>query len=353
MIPRRLTQWTGCLALLGAHCLMPPPAPAGSAAPPENKAVPFGLALDGEASRERISVLERGLGLELGLVAIFIQFPADPRHDNFPADQLEAIRQAGARPVLTWEPMYIEDGAAHTLAASALTDGTYDPYLRRFARGVKALKEPVIIRFAHEMNLAHYHWGAASRAEYGPSAPERYRAMFRYVVRLFREEGAAEKARFAFNPNAESVPSPEQDPDASWNRPEAYYPGDGYVDVLGMDGYNWGTIRTHAEHGWESSFRPLAAILGPLYRTLRALAPEKPLYIFETASATAGGDKAEWIEQAAATAIDWELDGLVWFHHDKETDWRLDAGVGDAALVPLRRMGRRPGARQEKRPSRD
>ncbi|BAU56464.1 endoglucanase H precursor [Halorhodospira halochloris] len=351
MIYRRLIQWTGGLLLLGAHVLVTSLASAGSAAPTADAKVPFGVALDGKATRERLATIERELDLELDLVAIFTQFPEDPRHDNFPAEQLVAIRDTDARPVLTWEPMHVQDGEEHILPASAITDGTYDPYLRRFARGVKAFGDPVLIRFAHEMNLIRYHWGEATPETYGPETPERYREMFRYVVRIFREEGAAEHARFAFNPNAESVPSPEHDSDAAWNRPEAYYPGNDKVDVLAMDGYNWGTTQTPAEHGWQSQHQSFRTIFEPLYRTLRELAPEKPIYVLETASAVEGGDKARWIEQAAATAMEWQLAGVVWFHNDKELDWRLDAGVEDTALDPLRRMQGGSGDAREESPN--
>ncbi|MCC3751876.1 MAG: endoglucanase [Halorhodospira halophila] len=342
MIHRRLIRWAGG-TLLGAHCLLPAALPAGSA-PPAVQPVGFGVALDGAATGERLAELEQELALGLDLVVIFIQFPQDPGYDNFPAEQLEAIREAGARPVLTWEPMYIRDGEEHVIPAEALTDGGYDAYLRRFARGIREFPEPVIVRFAHEMNLERYHWGSASAEGFGPSTPARYRAMFRHVVEVFRDEGAADNARFAFNPNAESVPSPEHDPDADWNRPEAYYPGDDYVDLLGMDGYNWGTTRTREEHGWDSRFLPFETIFEPLYQTLLELAPGKPIYVFETASVTDGGDKAAWIETAAATAVAWELAGLVWFHNDKEEDWRLDAGVPSEALDPLRRMRSEPAA---------
>ena len=47
--------------------------------------------------------------------------------------------------------------------------------------------KPVIIRFAHEMNLNEYHWGTLE-AEYGQKSPEIYIKMFRYVVQFFKDE---------------------------------------------------------------------------------------------------------------------------------------------------------------------
>jgi len=91
-------------------------------------------------------------------------------------------------------------------------------------------------------------------------------------------------------------------PAAAWNTAATYYPGHDSVDVLGMDGYNWGTAHTKAIHGYDSSFRSFAAIFGPLHEELRTLAPGKPMMVFETASASNGGDKARWAAEAARAA---------------------------------------------------
>lgn len=300
------------------------------------KPVPFGVALDGEATGPRLAELQETLEIPLGLVVIFIQWPEETSHDNFPAAQLAAIQAAGALPCLTWEPMVISNGEERAVSARQITDGTYDPYLRNFARRAAAFNQPLIMRFAHEMNLSRYHWGTTAE-QYGPASPGLYRQMFRYVVNIFREEGA-DKVLFAFNPNAESVPSPQHEAGAQWNRPENYYPGDDVVDLLGMDGYNWGESRTMEEHGWESSFQSFADIFTPLYQSLRRLAPDKPIYVFETASVNLGGDKSAWVREAAATARSWGLAGLVWFDNDKEEDWRLLSGTTPEALQALRLM---------------
>ena len=297
-------------------------------------AVPFGVALDGDATGPRLAKLQESLEIPLGLVVVFIQWPEDPSHDNFPAAQLAAIQAAGALPCLTWEPMVISNGEERAVSARQISDGTYDPYLRNFARRAAAFNQPLIMRFAHEMNLSRYHWGTTAE-QYGPASPGLYRQMFRYVVNIFREEGA-DKVLFAFNPNAESVPSPEAG--AQWNRPENYYPGHDVVDLLGMDGYNWGNTRTREEHGWESSFNSFAEIFTPLYQSLRRLAPDKPIYVFETASVNLGGDKSVWVREAAATARAWGLAGLVWFDNNKEEEWRLLSGTTPEALQALRRM---------------
>jgi hypothetical protein len=125
-------------------------------------------------------------------------------------------------------------------------------------------------------------------------------------------------------------------PNAAWNRASAYYPGDAWVDVVGMDGYNWGDTQTPEKHGWRSSWRKAAELFDPLEKELRALAPMKPLYIFETATAPTGGDKASWIAELAALARTGRWRGVVWFEVDKEVAWRLGHRVPPTALAPLR-----------------
>jgi beta-mannanase len=115
-------------------------------------------------------------------------------------------------------------------------------------------------------------------------------------------------------------------PNVSWNRIENYYPGDKYVDVLGIDGYNWGITQTRAKNGWDSQWKEFAGIFLPAFKKLRYLASDKPIFVFETASLNQGGDKGLWIKNAWETARAWKLNGLVWFQVKKEYDWQINSG---------------------------
>ena len=55
------------------------------------------------------------------------------------------------------------------------------------------------------------------------------------------------------------------------------WPGAGYVDVLGLDGYNWGT-------GGVFAWRSFGAIYAIQYARLVALAPTLPVWVCETGS---------------------------------------------------------------------
>jgi hypothetical protein len=321
--------WPACLAaLLSLLCL---PAPAKTAAPPF-----WGFALDGyPVTEDRLLQLEAQTGLFPQLVVFFLQWPAPGESQPFPAESLEVIWSRGAVPCLTWEPMFIREGQEVTISAAAILGGQYDDYLRRFAEGARLWGRPFLIRFAHEMNLDRYHWGT-EREGYGPQSPQLYRRLFRYVVDRFRRAGA-DNVRWVFCPNAESVPNPSLDAAAFWNRPEAYFPGADVVDILGMDGYNWGTTRRQETDGWTSRWQSFTEIFTPLYGILKDLAPDKPLLVFETACVTEGGDRREWLRAAFRTAERWNLRGISWFQADKEAHWGID-GRADAEAVRIIRQ---------------
>lgn len=284
----------------------------------------WGTALDGYPITDKhLDQIERDTQLSPSMVVFFLQWPAQSQAGGFPIKSLDTILQRGAIPCITWEPMYYKDGVEKMVPFQKILNGGYDLYLNDFAHQAKTFNQPFIIRFAHEMNLQRYHWGT-SQKEFGPKSPDIYQQIFRYVVNRFRRIGA-NQVFWAFCPNAESVPNMTYDPTAGWNKPSAYYPGDDYVDILGMDGYNWGTTQTLEKHGWKSSWKTFEEIFFPVYRELNAIAPQKPLFVFETACADQGGAKSKWIAEAFETLNKWNVQGLVWFQVQKEIDWRINS----------------------------
>lgn len=292
----------------------------------------FGLALDGHPITQN-AVTEAGepAGWPVSMVVFFLQWPED-KQPNFPQQSVEAIARTGAVPVITWEPMFLRGGEEFAIPTLDIFCGEWDSYIDAFARAARDSGHRIILRFAHEMNLERYHWGGTP-SEYGPESPARYKELFRHVRERFRIQGA-DNVLFAFCPNAESLPHPQRDR-ADWNTASAYYPGDDAVDVLGMDGYNWGTTFTKAAHGWDSRFTPFKDIFSAIRSELKALAPDRPLVVFETASVSQGGDKTAWIEDAMATAKGWGLAGVCWFEVRKEQDWRMESGTDTARLKGL------------------
>lgn len=268
------------------------------------------------------------------IIVFFLQWPQAAEDGKFPGESLDAIAGRGAVPCLTWEPMYYKDGKEITIPYEKILKGDYDAYIASFALAARKWKRPLIVRFAHEMNLERYHWGT-DKDGYGPRSPEIYRRMFRYVVSAFRGAGAS-NVLWAFCPNAESLPDPSIDPVNSWNEVANYFPGDDFVDLVGTDGYNWGVTQTRERTGWDSRWRSFPELFRPVVNQLRAIAPGKPLFVFETSTVVEGGDKELWIREAVRTAREWDIRGLVWFQVQKEQDWRFRIGITDSCAASIR-----------------
>ncbi|WP_348994483.1 hypothetical protein [Pseudarthrobacter sp. AL20] len=65
---------------------------------------------------------------------------------------------------------------------------------------------------------------------------------------------------------------------------------------------------------------------------MRALAPGVPILISETASSEAGGNKAAWNAGLVSYLADQpDMVGFVWFHLQKETDWRINSSATSAS----------------------
>ncbi|OPY72945.1 MAG: Endoglucanase H precursor [Syntrophorhabdus sp. PtaU1.Bin058] len=300
----------------------------------------WGFALDGNpVTEQKLKAMEQESGLRADIIVFFIQWPslANISRTDFPLESLEAIWDSGAIPCITWEPMYYQDGKEIMIPYAQLMNGKYDQYIKGFAEKARAWGKPFLIRFAHEMNIKRYHWGTEEN-EYGPRSPDVYKKIFRYVVASFRKTGT-HNVLWVFCPNSESVPNTSYNPSASWNILSNYYPGDEYVDILGVDGYNWGTTQTKEKHGWDSRWKTFGEIFERPCMELHAVAPLKPLIVFETASVNSGGSKTEWIYNAVGTSGRLGIQGIVWFQSNKEVDWRINSN-GDRSYVSFIRPGR-------------
>ena len=103
---------------------------------------------------------------------------------------------------------------------------------------------------------------------------------------------------------------------------EQLYPGEGYVDWVGLDGYNGGTALPWG--GWLT----FTQVFGSSLTELASVAPTKPVMIGETASTEQGGSKPSWITDFfAQLALRPQIQGFVWFNHEKETDWRIQSSA--------------------------
>lgn len=214
--------------------------------------------------------------------------------------QIHAITEIGALPLLTWDP--IRDGAGISL--QKIAHGSYDRYIASAARSARRRRSVIYVRFAHEMNLKSSPFGPGHAGD----TPRSFVAAWRHVVTIFRRQRAY-NVRWVWSPNVNC---------AGGCPFHGFYPGTRWIDWMALDGYNYGPV----DHTPWHSF---ADIFTGSYQALLRLS-SKPIMIAETASTELGGNKAAWILSMGSVLKQLtHVRALVWFDRDKETDWRIDS----------------------------
>ena len=213
-------------------------------------------------------------------------------------------------PILSWEPWDYTAGPNQPgYKLSEIANGRYDTYVRSWARGIAALRYPVVLRFAHEMNGFWFPWGEQANG----NRPGEYVKAWRHVHDVFAAAGATNVA-WLWSPN---VTYPGATPLAG------LYPGDAYVDWIGLSGY-YGTEGRTSYWSFDTIFNHTLAELHTFAR--------KPVVITETGATNAAGRQAAWIRQMFSQLPEHpDVIGVLWFEAVKEIDWRIAHTPGSAA----------------------
>ncbi|KUI25238.1 glycoside hydrolase family 26 protein [Mycobacterium sp. GA-2829] len=267
----------------------------------------LGLSTPGGAcGLDEVAATAATVDRQVGLILWYVDFAASP-----PVRGVAAVAAAGATPVITWEPWFWRTDVDQVDGAllAEIADGRHDDLLTAWAAALAQCGTPVLLRFAHEFNGDWYPWTPARG-----TPPQTYVAAWRHAHDLFRRVGAT-NVQWMWSPDAESEP------------PAPWYPGDDCVDVVGIDGYNWGTTRP-----WSRWTAPVE-IFEPALTAVRALT-DRPVILAEVGCAEHGGSKPDWISDLVAwAAAQPDVGAVIWFDHDKETDWRIASTPAAAAAM--------------------
>lgn len=203
----------------------------------------LGLFLAGKLENSKADQVENAYGRKHAVYLTYTSWGENAKGDStyFPIKFAEAAKAQGAGIQIGLEP----DGG--------LSQVKDDEYIREFARQAKASGIPIFIRFASEMNGEWVPWYTKNGQEYIEK--------FRLVHDIFEEEA----------PNVAMVWSPNFLPRDNISK---YYPGDKYVDWVGVSLY---TIPySHGEI--KLGGNPIDYLL-PIYETYK----NKPIFISEGA----------------------------------------------------------------------
>ena len=275
-----------------------------NAAPATGANVNLGIALPyGYAWPQVTSDLEQLIGRHVPTVVIFKDFKSP-----FPIGDCRQALVSAKTLQVTWEPWQYSNPKAVTL--SDINNGKYDQYIDSWATAAKSFGSDMWIRWGHEFNGNWYPWSISNINQ----DPQTYVKAFRHVHDRFTKAGAF-NVRWVWCMNAETVPN------VSWNDPLKAYPGDSYVDMISIDGYNFGTALPH------SNWQTFDDVFAVPYERVTNNFPNKPVMINEIGCATVGGDKVAWMRDMDRQLRNKypKVQGVVWFEAAKEADWRMDS----------------------------
>jgi len=278
-----------CAAVLAAVLATGPSAPGARGrrratpvprlqAPPSGKlyhgVFPGGTSgMEDDITQQQVASYERTVGRE----AAWVYFSHNWYHGTqFPMQTALWIREMGAAPYIRLMLREAEAGATNRFSLEAILAGKLDEDLRAWARQARRFGTPLLVEFGTECNGEWFPWnglhhGASATDDFGdpakPDGPERFAAAYRHIVRIMRAE-RAHNITWVFHIDASDWPH------ADWNRFENYYPGDDFVDWIGVSAYG-------AQQPTDDEVESFRAQMDPCYARLDRLAKGKPVIVAE------------------------------------------------------------------------
>ena len=255
---------------------------------------------------------------EAGLISQIKQLGAEPDYvlffrdlhpgRGFPTQTVKVCKKYGATPVISQELWkWSERKAKNNTWLKRINAGETDSFWRKWGEDAKAFDSAVVFRFGFEMNGDWFGWG---------QQPEEFIKAWQRVHRIIREEVGARKVQFMFSPNVEWDSNKEK------CAIELYYPGDEFVDLLALDGYNFGDKHSKS-HSWESYKTVFEKSIQKMSKS------KKPLFLAEIGCAD-GPLKATWMKDFLhSIQRDDRVNGFIYFNHfdpnKGEPNWLLDS----------------------------
>ncbi len=241
---------------------------------------------------------------------------------KFPTKTARWIRETGGVPFIRLMLRSSEEQGVreNKYTLGRIIRGKFDKNLRAWSRSAKKFGTPVIVEYGTEVNGSWFSWnaywnGRGRRTGYGDptlrDGPEKFRDAYKHIVDVIRSTGAS-NIIWVFHVNNEDIPN------KSWNRLEQYYPGDQWVDWIGVSVYGPATPMDRDYESFRHGFNRV-------YPRLIALSSDKPIAVLEFGVADNNPivNQASWANKALRdlTKFRWSrVIGFSWWNEAWEND---------------------------------
>ena len=263
------------------------------------------------------------------------------RSRAFPEETARWVRAHGATPfvrlMLRSDPE--QDHAEPLFTVARIARGDFDNDLNAWMKAAARFGTPILAEYGTEMNGEWFQWNGRWNGRAKGAAD--FAAAYRHIIDIARKNGATNIV-WVFHVNWADGPK------RPWNRLENYYPGDGYIDWMGISLYSMQGPQEYEP----TAFSQITGTLARLHR----LAPQKPVIIaeFGTDVHNPREPAAPWAEKALDLILSgrYPIIGFSWWNetwpnddtpaHDTDTRIASDpalralfrARLKDARILP-------------------
>ena len=215
-----------------------------------------------------------------GKAPAFVEWYQSWAEPLYYSSQETSVKSANLTPVISW--------TSDSTPLTSISNGSQDNTIDAAAALAKQWPGTLYIRFDYEMNIKSSAWDPTNLSE----TPTDYVYAWRYIVNRFKTTDGVTNVKWIWSPNINCNGSCPFD---------SYYPGNSYVDMVGLDGYNYASLDGVA---WES----FSSLFQNSYDDIVGLDPGIAVDIAEVGSAEAsptemaqGLNKASWVSAMALT----------------------------------------------------
>lgn len=204
----------------------------------------------------------------------------------------------------------------------AFLNAKFDQQIKLWALEAKKISAPLILEFGPEANGNWFPWngqwnGGGQTRTYGdpilPDGPEKFRDVYRRVIDIFREN-QVDNITWVFHLDTAKMPH------RWWNQAEYYYPGDDYIDWVGLSVFG-AQLPTH-------NWKHFIDKMHNFWPELKHLIKNKPLIISEFAvieDKNRPQRKAQWLKET------FELIESLAYPIKAATYWNSDGWLADGS----------------------
>lgn len=279
--------------------------------------------------------METWLGQPLDCQVVFEPWDTRPGEIDAQFARLAQIWDAGRVPLLTWELFTPTPAGTDDDVLRRGAEGEFDPYLAEWAAALAdwvagpdgefgtADDRQLSLRPLHEPNGDWYPWAPAKAG----CSPATYVRLWRRLHRFVTETGVPDtNVQWIWAVNHADVGDVTA---------ESLFPGETVVDLVGVDGFNWGASQSWSE--WQTP----ATVFEGMADRLESLS-DRPVCVpeFGSTSVTVDGHdprrKNEWLRAAFDYFRTRDIALVSYFDIEKETDWQVFGGSYGANTINIR-----------------